>query len=75
MTVFLEDIIGRLLFAIPLTAIWTVASMLIMAILYKIIVNEDSNSTCYFDNYVIITNYILIFLCLVIFYNGNIELF
>lgn len=74
MLVFLEYIVVRLLLAIIPTSIWTIASIVILSILY-VITGKKIEYKDYFDNYMIITNYILIFLCLVIFYNGNIELF
>lgn len=70
---FLEYIIVRLLLAIVPTMLWTVASMIIIPILYKITKKEIPDY--YFDIYTIITNYILIFLYLVFFYESNIELF
>lgn len=73
MLVILENIVGRLLLAIVPTMVWTVASMIIIAILYKI--KGKDIPDYYFDSYIIITNYILIFLYLLFFYNGNIKLF
>lgn len=70
---FLEYICVRLLLAIFLTELWTVASIVIMAVLH--VITKENISDEHFDNYTIITNYILIFLCLVIFYERNIKLF
>ncbi len=62
---FLEYIGVRLLLAIFFTAIWTVTSIVIMAVLQ--VITKENISDEHFDKYTIITNYILIFLCLVIF--------
>ena len=70
---FLEYIGVRLLLAIFFTAIWTVTSIVIMSVLQ--VITKENISDEHFDKYTIITNYILIFLCLVIFYERNIKLF
>lgn len=70
---FLEYVGVRLLLAIFFTAIWTVTSIVIMAVLQ--VITKENISDGHFDKYTIITNYILIFLCLVIFYERNIKLF
>ena len=53
MLVILENIVGRLLLAIVPTMVWTVASMIIIAILYKI--KGKDMTDYYFDSYIIIT--------------------
>lgn len=71
----LENIIGRLLFAIIPSVLWTITSFIITYGLYKI-KNKDIPDNYYDDSiYMFITNYILIFLSLLFFYRENIELF
>lgn len=71
----LENIIGRLLFAIIPAIIWNVASVVITYALYKIKGRDIPDD--YTDNftYMLITNYILIFLYLLFFYKQTINLF
>lgn len=70
---FIEYVVVRLMLAIIPTAIWTVASIVIMAVLH--VITKENISDEHFDNYTIITNYILIFLTLLFFYQENIKLF
>ena len=55
---FLEYVVVRLILAIIPTAIWTVASIVIMAVLH--VITKENISDEHFDNYTIITNYILL---------------
>ena len=70
-----ENIIGRLLFAIIPTMIWSVASIVITCALYQIKGKDIPDDYMDNSNYMIITNYILIFLYLLFFYRENINLF
>lgn len=71
----LEYILVRLLFAIIPTIIWTILSIIIMQGLYSI--KSKNIPKDYFDcsTYIIITNYILMFLYLCVCYRENISLF
>lgn len=71
----LENIIGRLLFAIVPAIIWNVASLIITYALYKTKGKDIPDDYMNNFDYMIITNYILIFLYLLFFYRENINLF
>lgn len=75
MLVILENIIARLLLAIVPTALWTIASFIITHGLYEIKGKEVPQNYGDDFSYTYVTNYILIFLCLIFFYRENIALF
>lgn len=65
----LEIIVARLLMAVVVTAIWTVASIFISYVWCKILNKDETKELDFSESTVkILTDFILIFICLLLFY-------
>ena len=71
----LENIIARMLYAIIPCFIWTLTQYIILCGLCHIKESDICENFLKNVNYHFITNYILIFLCLLFFLKENINLF
>ena len=75
MLTIIKNIIVRLLYAIIPSIIYTIISLIITLVLYNLKNKDIPNDFYDIFQYLWLSNYIIIFLCLCFFLRENIQLF